>query len=205
MQIIWRLNMQFKEIKVKDVIENPWNPNEMTKNQLEHLKAEYKRVGYLQPILARPYKGKYQIVDGVHRFRAYKSLNLPVIPAIIKEMDNKEAKTTTLNMNEIKGENNPIKYAELIQDLRKHFDIEELANILNKTPKELESFDLLLNLPDDIDEKPKELIEIYKIMLTPEQNETFKKAIELTKIRDVTLAVMEMAEQFIFNMEKKNG
>lgn len=140
--------MKIKEIKLNKFKENPWNPNEMTERTFNHLKKEYKRVGFLQPILARPIGDYYEIIDGEHRWKAAKLLGLDTIPAVIVELTDEQAKITTLNMNSIKGSNNPIKYAELLIDLEKKYDIKVLGDLLNAKTAELEAYKLLLSLPE---------------------------------------------------------
>jgi len=169
MQITWRINMEIKEIPTDKIDLNPWNPNEMTDGQLQHLIEEYNRIGYLQPILVRPKGDRYEVIDGEHRFRAYKSLVRPTIQAVVKEMDDKTAKLTTININKIKGADNPLKQAELLKDLQKDFSTEDLEDLLKISELELEGFDMLLNLPEDIatediaEAKPKIVFEFESV------------------------------------------
>ena len=197
--------MQLKEIPINQIEENPWNPNIMTENQLEHLKKEYKRVGYLQPIVVRKKGKKYEIVDGAHRFRAYKVLNLSEISAVIVEMNDENAKLTSLNLNKIKGENDPIKMAELLSELKQTMDNKVIADILQMNEKEIDAFDILLSLPEEVEEfvQNRENMEVYRLLLTEEQNEIFIKALKYTGIQNVTLAVMDIVEQYVYWKENK--
>ena len=193
--------MQLKEIEINKIIENPWNPNEMTESQLNHLKEEYKRIGYLQPILVRPKEGNYEIIDGVHRFRAYKVLKLKNIPVIVKEMDDRTAMITTLNLNEIKGENNPIKYAELIIDLETTFTKEQLSNLLNKSEKDLDAYKILLELPQkELDlELLKKVSDRRRYILTfnAEQEDIFLKAIRKSNKQVTDEAIIIICEAYL--------
>ena len=148
-----------ENIPVKKITKNPWNPNEMTDSTYKHLKQEFKRVGFLQTILVRKHNDRYQIIDGEHRWRAAKEEGLESVPAIVVEMDDATAKTTSINMNRIKGTNNPLRLAELLKGLK--VDVPKLDSVLNMSKQELAGFDILLDMPqadvviDDADKPPK--------------------------------------------------
>jgi len=199
--------MKLKEIEISKVRFNPWNPNEMVDSQFKHLQEEYKRVGYLQPILVRPKDGNYEVIDGEHRFKAYEDLKLKTIPAIIKEMDDTTAKFTTLNLNKIKGENNPVKYAELLAELKKEVDIETITQVLKMNTNELEQYDILLDLPEDI-ELPTlpetEYLAVYKLLCDKQQEKDLLEGIKYTDIlNNESLAIMEMIEWYVHHMRMK--
>jgi len=86
-------------------------------------------------------------------------------------MNEKDAKLTTINMNQIKGELNPLKFAELLIDLKQDFKLEDLSETFNMSLSELENYDMLVNLPDgkfeEIEKKP-------KIVTCPECNHEFE-------------------------------
>ena len=111
--------MIIKKIRLEDLQPNLWNPNEMSEEQEKFLEREYKRIGYVQPILVRPLPdNKYQIIDGEHRWKVARKVGLREIECVVVELSEEEAKLTTINMNKIKGVDNPIKLAELLEDLK---------------------------------------------------------------------------------------
>lgn len=140
--------MKIEKISVKKFKPNPWNSNEMPESMFKHLKEEFDRVGFLQPVLARKKENEFEIIDGEHRWRASKEMNIKEIPAIIVEMDDTTAKTTTINMNQIKGENNPLKFAELLNELENDLSKEEISEILKISENEIEANKFLLEMPD---------------------------------------------------------
>ena len=148
--------MKYKKLKINTLRPNEYNPNEMTESILNHLVAELKRIGFLQPILVNK---KGIIIDGEHRWLAAQEAGLKEVPVIEVDMSEKEAKLTTVNMNQIKGELNPLKFAELLTDLRKDFKLEDLSETFNMSMGELENYDMLLNVPEtdleDIEKKSK--------------------------------------------------
>jgi len=60
--------MEYKKLKIDELKPNEYNPNEMTEATLNHLVAEMKRVGFLQPVLVNK---KRIIIDGEHRWLRY--------------------------------------------------------------------------------------------------------------------------------------
>ena len=199
--------MELKNIEISKVRFNPWNPNEMVESQFKHLQEEYKRIGYLQPILVRPKDDNYEVIDGEHRFRAYEDLKLKTIPAIVKEMDDTTAKFTTLNLNKIKGENNPVKYAELLSELKKEVDLKTISEILKLSEVELEQYDILLDLPKDIEIpeiEDKEYLAIYKLLCDKQQEKTLLEGMKYTEIlNNESSAIMEMIEWYVHHMRMK--
>ena len=55
-------------IKINLIKKNPWNPNQMDKKTLKAEKESIQKYGVVAPIILRPLKDKYQIIDGEHRF-----------------------------------------------------------------------------------------------------------------------------------------
>ena len=142
--------MDYKKIDIKLISENEYNPNELVGDLYEHLKHEVERVGFLQPVLVRKLaENKYEIVDGAHRYRALKELGKTEVPCIVTEMDEKEAKVQVINMNRIKGELNPVKFAELLGDLETLYDKENLVKLLAMSDKEIDAFKILAEMDDE--------------------------------------------------------
>ena len=165
--------MEYIKINPEEIKENKYNPNEMTDSIMKHLIKEIKRVGFLQPILINK---ENIIIDGEHRWKASKELGLKEIPCIKVDMDEKEAKLTTVNMNQIKGELNPVKFAELVKDLESNFSLSELADNLNMSLAELENYNMLLDLTDIGGEDLDKLLETKPKMITcPKCGEEFEK------------------------------
>jgi len=57
---------------------------------VEDLAKSIESSGLLQPVMVRPEKGKYQLVIGLHRLLACRSLGWTEIPALVKEMSTEE-------------------------------------------------------------------------------------------------------------------
>jgi len=98
---------------------NPWNPNEQDPAIFKSLKKSIEDNGFTCPILIRELeKDKYQIIDGEHRYRACKELGYVKIKAENMGIVNDEiAKILTIALNNIKGQDDLIKRAQILKTL----------------------------------------------------------------------------------------
>ncbi len=88
------------DIPVEDIKPNPHQPRQTWDGaRIRELAASIAEQGVLQPILVRPYRGKYQIVAGERRWRAAKEAGLTHIPAIIREWNERGALLASLIEN----------------------------------------------------------------------------------------------------------
>ena len=78
-----------KEIELKDILPNPYQPRTEFDNQkIEELAASIKAMGVIQPITVKKLSvGKYQIISGERRFRASTLAGIKTIPAYIKDVE----------------------------------------------------------------------------------------------------------------------
>lgn len=91
--------------------------------------------GILQPILVRPRDGKYEIVEGWHRFEAAKEAGLTVMPCMIREMSDLEVMVFQLKCNAIRPKTTSFEYARRLKILmRAGMSMKELSKLIDKTP-----------------------------------------------------------------------
>lgn len=145
-------NLEVEKAELSSIEPCPWNPNEMTEDTFDHLVREIERAGYVDPILVRPHpgaEGKYQIIDGEHRYRALLEQGYSEADVIVaKDVDDEEARLLTHNLNNIKGTHDPVGTAELLAELREYDDDDFLMDALNMGENEFESYEILLDVPD---------------------------------------------------------
>lgn len=126
---------------------------EFSETELENLAESIRNQGVLQPIVIRQMdKEKYEIIAGERRFRAAKILNLQTIPAIIKEMDDKEALAVALIEN-IQRENlGPLEEAMAVERLTKEFALTHVqaAEALGKSRAHITNLLRVLTLNEEV-------------------------------------------------------
>ena len=127
-----------RDIPLALIDPNPWNPNRMGPANYARLKRELAR-GFLAPILVRPRSDRFQIVDGEHRFRLAGELGYAAVPCIVADLTDQDAEIKTLQMNGLRGENDPDRLGQLLADLRARLDPDRLAALLPWSADELEA------------------------------------------------------------------
>lgn len=134
----------YAALPTDSLVPNPWNPNRMSGAFFEKLKNNIEKTlktvpakggqNQVPPVVVRPHpehEGKFQIVDGWHRWKVYRALKMTEIPAFVIDVDEPSAKLLTANLNYLRGEKDPAKYTVLISDLlEKGMSMDELESLL---------------------------------------------------------------------------
>lgn len=104
---------------------------------LEELAESIREHGVLQPLLIRPMQDGmgYQIVAGERRWRAAKLAGLTEVPAIIKELTEREAAELALVENLQREDLGPVEEAKGYQNLAENYGLtqEEIAKRVGKS------------------------------------------------------------------------
>ena len=103
------------------------NPQYLTPEQMESLKASIRRDGFCVPILVKPHtRGRFEIVSGNHRYMAAVELGLKEVLCVVSDtMTADDAKRLAVNLNTIHGEPN----AELLAPFLAEMDVALLSQI----------------------------------------------------------------------------
>lgn len=129
-----------------DLAPNPWNPNEMDPDMLDHARASIKEFGFVDPVTVRTLGKGYQIIDGEHRWRIALEMNLPTIPVYdVGDVEDTVAEQLTIVLNETRGQANPQKLGALLRNLMAR---ETKESLLSHLPYTREAFDRLTGLPN---------------------------------------------------------
>lgn len=107
-------------VPLEELVVSPFNVRKSV-GDLTDLQRSIQSMGLLQPIIVRSVKGKLEVVVGQRRFLACKSLGWKTIPAVKREMTDREALILSLTENVQIDSIDPIDRAEgtkrLITDL----------------------------------------------------------------------------------------
>ena len=152
------IKYEFKLIALECLEVTNFNPNEMTKSQIAHLRKTILERGFMQPLTVTPKQGAenmYIVIDGAHRLDIYKELKRSSIPCyVIPDKTLLDIKIDLINLNKIKGEFNQDKYNMLLESIMTEVDIKQMKEILNIEKAELKSFENFLNEKNKIDLDP---------------------------------------------------
>lgn len=110
-------------VRIEELKTSPFNVRKRV-GDLTDLKRSIESVGLLQPILVRPVEKGYEVVVGQRRYLACKELGFKEIPAVIKELADREALELSLIENVQAETIDPIDRAEGVKALIDFYSIE---------------------------------------------------------------------------------
>ena len=145
-----RLN-EIVHIRVDELVPNPYQPRrDFNFEKLDELVNSIKEHGVLQPIVVRKrISGGFEIVAGERRFRAVQLAGLPTIPALVREISDKEAMEIALIENLQRDDLNPVELAEAYKRFMELFSLtqEQLADRVGMSRSHVANLMRLLSLP----------------------------------------------------------
>jgi ParB family transcriptional regulator, chromosome partitioning protein len=145
------------ELRVEEIVANPYQPRtHFDDDAIQELAASIKATGILQPVLVRrnPGAGGYQLVAGERRLRAAVASGLKSIPAIVKDVADREMMELSLVEN-IQRENlNPIEEARAFQILVSELGLthDQISERVGKQRVSITNSMRLLGLPVEVQE-----------------------------------------------------
>ena len=137
------------EINVNDISLNPDQPRtNFNQNSLEQLASSINELGLIQPITVKEKDGKYILISGERRLRAFKKLNLDSIPAYIRKANDQSSLEMALVENiqrrDLDAIEIAISYKRLIEELNLSHD--EMSKKLGKDRSTITNYIRLLKL-----------------------------------------------------------
>lgn len=141
-------------LPIDEIVPNKDQPRkQFDEAALSELSASIAQHGVLQPLLVRPIAGGgYQIVAGERRYRASRMAGLTEVPAVIRELDDRETAELALIENLQREDLNPMEEALGFRTLMSSYGLtqEEAAKIVNKSRPAVANALRLLNLPEEV-------------------------------------------------------
>ena len=140
-------------VPIADVRAGRLNPRkDFRDDELAELADSIRTKGLVQPIIARPIPGGYEIVAGERRWRAAQKAGLHMVPVIARDLSDKEVLELAIIENVQRADLNAIEeaggYRELIE--RFGYSQEQLSEIIGKSRSHVANTLRLLKLPDGV-------------------------------------------------------
>jgi len=138
-------------IPVAQIKPNPRQPRSSIREEgLEDLANSVTQKGLLQPILVRKKENGYEIIAGERRFRACRIAGLAEVPAIIKDVDDRECLEIALIENIQREDLSPIELATVYSRFVDEFGYthEALAKKIGLERSSVSNVIRLLKLPE---------------------------------------------------------
>jgi ParB family transcriptional regulator, chromosome partitioning protein len=120
---------------------------------LDELAQSIAARGVIQPVIVRPHgEGRYQLVAGERRWRAAQRAQLHEIPALIKELGEREVMALALIENLQREDLNPVEEARAYHRLAEHEGLSqaEIARMVDKSRSHVANLQRLLALPERV-------------------------------------------------------
>ena len=147
------------ELEIDSIVPGPMQPRtEFDDESLGHLAESIKTHGVVQPVLVRRVADRYELVAGERRWRAARLAGLRTIPAVIKDIDDKDLLEVALIENVQREDLNPIEEAQAYSKLIETVGLtqEALAERIGRDRSYITNYLRLLKLPDDIQQLVKQ-------------------------------------------------
>ncbi|MDO4963533.1 MAG: ParB/RepB/Spo0J family partition protein, partial [bacterium] len=141
------------EIDIDDILPNRFQPRiQFDEDEILELSDSIRKHGIIQPIVVRHIGDKYEIIVGERRYKASVLAGLETIPAIIKELDDKQSAELALIENLQRKSLTPIEEAlsyKKVLDLG-NLTQEGLAEKIGKSQSSVANKIRLLSLSDEV-------------------------------------------------------
>lgn len=145
-----------KQIPLAQIGANPDQPRKtFTESELADLAASIRERGVLQPILLRSVQNRpylYEIIAGERRFRASRMAGLTEIPALVKSMDDNNAREVALIENVQRENLNPIEEANAYKNLMEccDYELDDVSRLIGKSASYIRNMLRLTSLPESV-------------------------------------------------------
>lgn len=203
------LDKEVFELSMDDILPNRFQPREVFDEQaLNELALSIREHGVIQPIIVRKIGDKYEIVAGERRFRASQIAGKKTIPALVRNIDDKESAKIALLENLQRKNLTSIEEARTYDTILKldNMTQEELANNLGKSQSTVANKLRLLNLDESVqDALLKEQISerhARSLLNVPDKN---KQKELLNKVIMNRMTVKQLDDEISLLTENKNN
>ena len=120
---------------------------------LDELAASIAARGVIQPVIVRPHgAGRYQLVAGERRWRAAQRAQLHEIPALVRDLAERDVMALALIENLQREDLNPIEEARAYNRLAEFEDMTQadIARMVDKSRSHVANLQRLLSLPEPV-------------------------------------------------------
>jgi len=120
-------------------------------DKVRELAEAIRSQGLLQPILVRPFNGRFEIVAGHRRYLAHRLLGEVKIKSIVRELSDEETLLIRAMENDQREDLNPIEKAKVYKRLKERFgwSAETIAQKMGRDNLTIRTYLRLLDIPGE--------------------------------------------------------
>jgi len=144
-----------EQVPIEQIDPNPWQPRRnFPEEKLKELADSISSSGVVQPVLLRRIAGRYQLIAGERRWRAARQAGIAAVPAVIREIGDREALELALTENLLREDLNALEAARGYQSLHETHGLshEEIAARLGLDRSTVTNTLRLLKLAPEVQE-----------------------------------------------------
>jgi ParB/RepB/Spo0J family partition protein len=139
---------KIQTVPIETLIDNPNNPNRMSKTTFAKLVRNIERTGLYEPIIVRKSNNsqnsergtQYEIINGHHRVRALKQLGYTKVDVCVWDADDRQTDILLGTLNRLSGSDILEKKLTLINRLNSKMQSKELSELLPLTSGQIERY-----------------------------------------------------------------
>lgn len=177
--------IEIVQVPVDLIDKNSWNPNIQSEIVARATRESLEHYGFVEPVLLRPHptlEGRYEMVNGEHRWEEARTLGAETVPAVVRDLSDSDAKKLTVVLNETTGEADVVLLGRLLADLQGLDDFQialpyteaELAHLLSIGAEDWDSYgDAPAPDPAPPPSDPTDEVELV-VLLTPQRRDQFR-------------------------------
>jgi ParB family transcriptional regulator, chromosome partitioning protein len=130
--------MEIISIPLDQLLEAPWNSNQMDEATLSRLRKSIQEYGLVQNLVVRPVNiDKYEVLSGNQRLRVLKEKGLSPVPCVVVDLDDARSRLLAQALNRLHGQDDLGLKAKLVRDILKTLPEQDILDILPDTKFDL--------------------------------------------------------------------
>jgi ParB family chromosome partitioning protein len=152
-EMSYESHSNLKELKISEIYPNPNQPRRtFSEESIQELANTIQLHGVIQPVVVKKTDRGYELISGERRVRACKKAGFLKVPAVIRNVSNKESLEMAILENIQREDLNPIDEALAYQKLAEELNLKtsELAQRMGKNRTTIANLIRLLNFPQKI-------------------------------------------------------
>lgn len=144
--------LEIFQVAVGVIDANEWNPNRQSEIVAKATRESLVKYGFVNPVTLRVHPDdadRFQIINGEHRWTEAVELGYEMIPAVILELTDEDAKKLTIVLNETTGDPDVVLLGQLLAEMQEMDDFRvalpytdaELEHLLSIGKQDWDNFD----------------------------------------------------------------
>ena len=141
------------QLAVEKIVPNPFQPRtRFSELELDELSDSIRQHGVMQPVVVRQTVRGYELIAGERRWRASQRAGITEIPAIIRDLDDRQVAALALIENIQREQLTAIEQARALARMRDQFSMDQtaLATMISSSRSNVANLLRLLNLAQGV-------------------------------------------------------